>query len=82
MMDVVTPSITKDHPSRVRRSGLNATSQIHFYKYKNLQCAAARSSLSSSSCGNLRKTVSPSLSLSLVHSAAPSQPLLTLMTFI
>lgn len=47
MMDVVTPSITKDHPSQVRRSGLSATSQIHFYKDENLQCPAAHFSLSS-----------------------------------
>lgn len=83
MMDVVTPSITKDHPSQVRRDDKSATSQIHLYKDKNLQCAAAHFSLSSlaGSCGNLQKMVSPRLSPPSIHNEAPSQPLLTLMTF-
>lgn len=34
MMDVVTPCVTKDHPSPVRRAGKSATSQIRLYKEK------------------------------------------------
>lgn len=81
MMDVVMPYITKDHPSRIRRGGKSATSQIHLYKDKNLQCVAAHFSLNSlaSSCLNLQKTVSPSVSSPSIHNEAPNQPF-TLMT--
>lgn len=50
MMDVVAPSVIKDHPSWLRRSSKSATSQIHLYKDKNLQCTVARFSLSSLNC--------------------------------